>query len=81
MILEPDYFRVSPTTYYVPISIRVPGSAVATAQKGGAAQTQLDFAGQVQDDTHAAVQSIRDNRENKYRVSTSNNIGSPWTCA
>jgi len=34
---------------------------VAIAQKGGAAKTQLDFAGQVQDETHAAVGNVRDN--------------------
>ncbi len=61
LVLQLDYFRVSPTTYYVPASIRVPGSVVATAQKGGAAETQLDFAGQIQDDTHAAVGNVRDN--------------------
>jgi hypothetical protein len=61
LVLQIDYFRVSPTAYYVPVSIRVPGSVVATAQKGGAAETQLDFAGQVQDDTHAAVGNVRDN--------------------
>ena len=61
LVLQLDYFRISPTAYYVPASIRVPGSAVAIAQKGGAAETQLDFAGQVQDDTHAAVGNVRDN--------------------
>ena len=61
LVLQLDYFRVSPTAYYVPASIRVPGSVVATAQKGGAAETQLDFAGQVQDDTHVAVGNVRDN--------------------
>ncbi len=61
MVLQVDYFRVSPTAYFVPVSIRVPGSAVAIAQKGGAAKTQLDFAGQVQDETHAAVGNVRDN--------------------
>jgi len=61
MVLQLDYFRISPTAYYVPASIRVPGSVVATAQKGGAIETQLDFAGQVQDETHAAVGSVRDN--------------------
>lgn len=61
LVLQLDYFRVSPTAYYVPCSIRVPGSVVATAQKGGAVETQLDFAGQVQDETHAAVQTVRDN--------------------
>lgn len=61
LVLQLDYFRISPTAYYVPASIRVPGSVVAVAQKGGAAETQLDFAGQVQDDTHAAVGNVRDN--------------------
>jgi hypothetical protein len=61
MVLQVDYFRISPTAYYVPVSIRVPGSVVATAQKGGAAESVLDFAGQVQDDTHAAVGNVRDN--------------------
>ncbi len=61
LVLQLDYFRVSPTAYYVPASIRVPGSVVAVAQKGGAAETQLDFAGQVQDETHAAVGNVRDN--------------------
>lgn len=61
LVLQLDYFRISPTAYYVPASIRVPGSVVAVAQKGGAAETQLDFAGQVQDETHAAVGNVRDN--------------------
>jgi VWFA-related protein len=61
LVLQYDYFRISPTAYYVPVSIRVPGSVVATAQKGGAAESVLDFRGQVLDDTHAAVQTVSDN--------------------
>lgn len=61
LVLQLDYFRISPTAYYVPVSIRVPGSVVATAQKGGAAETQLDFAGQVQDEQRAPVGNVRDN--------------------
>ncbi len=61
LVLQLDYFRISPTAYYVPASIRVPGSVVATAQKGGALETQLDFAGQVQDETRAPVGNVRDN--------------------
>ena len=61
LFLQLDYFRISPTAYYVPVSIRVPGSVVATAQKGGAAETQLDFAGQVQDEQRAPMGTVRDN--------------------
>jgi VWFA-related protein len=61
LVLQLDYFRVSPTAYYVPVSIRVPGSVVGLAVKGGASETQLDFAGQVQDEQRAPVGNVRDN--------------------
>jgi len=60
-VLQLDYFRISPTAYYVPVSIRVPGSVVGLAVKGGASETQLDFAGQVQDEQRVAVGNVRDN--------------------
>ncbi len=61
LALQLDYFRVSPTAYLVPVSIRIPGSVVALAAKGGAATTQFDFAGQIQDEKHAVVGNVRDN--------------------
>ena len=59
--LQVDYFRISPTAYYVPVSIRIPGSAIALAAKGGASTTQFDFAGQIQDERRAVVGNVRDN--------------------
>ena len=56
-----DYFRISPTAYFVPVSIKVPGSVVALAAKRGASLTQFDFAGQIQDERHAVVGNVRDN--------------------
>jgi hypothetical protein len=45
------------------IDVRNPANdaLIARVPKGGAAETQLDFAGQVQDETHAAVGNVRDN--------------------
>ncbi len=60
LALQIDYFRVSPTTYFVPVSVKVPGSVVALAAKGGASFTQFDFIGQIQDETHAVVGNVRD---------------------
>src|SRR5580658_8226727 len=34
LALQVDYFRISPTTYFVPVSVRVPGSVVELAAKG-----------------------------------------------
>jgi hypothetical protein len=61
LALQIDYFRVSPTAYLVPVSIKIPGSVVALAAKGGAATTQFDFAGQIQDEKRAVVGNVRDN--------------------
>jgi VWFA-related protein len=60
LALQIDYFRVSPTAYFVPVSVKVPGSVVALAAKGGAGFTQFDFIGQIQDETHAVVGNVRD---------------------
>jgi len=59
--LQVDYFRVSPTAYFVPVSIKIPGSVVALAAKGGASVTRIDFLGQIQDERRATVGNVRDN--------------------
>src|SRR5580700_8546229 len=60
LALQVDYFRVSPGVYFVPVSVKVPGSVVALAVKGGASFTQFDFIGQIQDEAKAVVGNVRD---------------------
>jgi VWFA-related protein len=60
LALQIDYFRVSPTSYFVPVTIKIPGSVVALAAKGGAQMTNFDFAGQIQDEQRAVVGNVRD---------------------
>ena len=61
LALQIDYFRVSPTAYFVPVSIKIPGSVVALAGKGGASVTKFDFSGQTHDERRAVVGNVRDN--------------------
>lgn len=61
LALQVDYFRISPTNYFVPVSVKIPGSVIALAAKGGAATTQLDFAAQIQDEQRTVVGNVRDN--------------------
>lgn len=74
LALQADYFRIGPTSYFVPVSVRVPGSVVELAAKGNAATTQIDFLGQIQDETHNTVGNVRDfikislDSENKARA-------------
>ncbi len=37
-VLQYDYFRVGPTTYFVPVSLKIPGSVVDLAAKAGGAK-------------------------------------------
>jgi VWFA-related protein len=60
LAMQVDFFRVSRMAYFVPVSVKVPGSVVQMAVKGGAASTQLDFLGQIQDETRNTVGSVRD---------------------
>jgi VWFA-related protein len=60
LALEIDYFRVSPTAYFVPVSVKVPGSVIALAEKKGGGETQFDFLGQIQDERRNVVGNVRD---------------------
>jgi VWFA-related protein len=61
LALQVDYFRVSATSYFVPVFIKIPRSVIAMAIKSsGTATTQFAFAGQIQDEQHAVVGNVRD---------------------
>ena len=51
LALEADYFRVAQNRYFVPISVKIPGSEVALAKKTstGIESTDFDFVGVVKD--------------------------------
>jgi VWFA-related protein len=57
---EADYFRLGLQTYYVPISVRVPGSVIPLVKKGSKLETQIDFIGQVYNSKNAIVEKLRD---------------------
>ncbi|HEY1758988.1 MAG TPA: VWA domain-containing protein [Bryobacteraceae bacterium] len=60
LAMEVDIFRIGPTQYFVPVSVRVPGSVVELAAKGNGGTTKIDFLGQIQDETKATVGNVRD---------------------
>jgi VWFA-related protein len=57
---EVDYFRIGPTAYFVPVSLKIPGSVVELAAKQGAETTQFEFVVQIQDETHAVAGNVGD---------------------
>ena len=62
LALEVDYFRVARDRYLVPISVKIPGSVLALAKKGGKQSTDFDFIGQVRElPSGRLVGGVRDN--------------------
>lgn len=57
---EIDYFRLARERYFVPFSVKIPGSEIALAKSKGAASTQFDFIGQVRDEHTKLVGVVRD---------------------
>ena len=48
--MEVNYFQLNRAEYFVPLIVKIPGSELALARKGGAERTLIDFIGEVKDD-------------------------------
>jgi len=47
--VEIDYFRLAKGKYFVPITVRIPGSALSFRNKGANAATEMDFIAEIRD--------------------------------
>jgi hypothetical protein len=59
MALEADYFRIARDRYFIPISVKIPGSVVGHSNKGRQA-ADLDFIGEVRDSTGQLAGGVHD---------------------
>jgi len=58
--MEVNYFQLNRAEYYVPVVMKIPGSELALARKGGAERTVIDFIGEIKDEYGTTIQNIRD---------------------
>ena len=68
--LEIDYFQLNRAEYFVPLIVKIPGSELALARRGGAEHTRIDFIGEVKDDFGTTIQNVRDKVDIKLSDST-----------
>jgi hypothetical protein len=68
--MEVDYFQLNRAEYFVPIAVKIPGSELALARKGGAEHTLLDFITEVKDDFGTTIQNVRDKTDVKLSDTT-----------
>ncbi len=58
--VEIDYFRLDKDKYFAPISVKIPGSALAFHSKGARQGTELDFIAEVFDARNRPAATVRD---------------------
>jgi len=65
--VEIDWMRLGKGRYFVPISVKIPGSAIPLQKKGTSEVTRADFTAQVRDAKGAPVNAVRDEIEIRLR--------------
>ena len=69
--LELNYFQLNSAEYFVPISVKIPGSELALAQRRGAKRVTLDFITEIKDDPYGFTQgNMRDKVEKNIAEET-----------
>jgi uncharacterized protein (DUF2141 family) len=58
--VEADYFRIEKDKYFIPITAKIPGSALAFHKKGSRQATELDFIAEVRDQRNRPAATVRD---------------------
>ncbi len=72
--MEVNYFQLNRAEYFVPVAVKIPGSELLLARRGGAQRTVIDYIGEVKDDTGYTWQNIRDRLEIKLSDDTAGQL-------
>jgi hypothetical protein len=63
--VEVDYFQISRSEYFVPLTVKIPGCELVLAKRGGASHTVMDFIGEIKDEFGTTVSNVRDKVDGK----------------
>jgi hypothetical protein len=58
--MEVNFFQLNRAEYFVPVAVKIPGSELALARRGGASRTVIDLIAEVKDDYGVTIQNVRD---------------------
>jgi VWFA-related protein len=74
--MEVNYFQLNSAQYFIPVAVKIPGSELALARRGGAQRTLIDFVGEVKDDYGYTMQNVRDKLDIKLSDETAAQLAS-----
>jgi len=67
LALEVNYFRASRDSYFIPLAVKIPGSAIKLAEVGRKDETDIEFVAQVRDPKGRLMASVRDSIKVRLR--------------
>lgn len=68
--MEVGYFQLNRAEYFVPVAVKIPGSELALARRGGAERTLIDFIGEIKDEFGTTISNVRDKVDIKLSGAT-----------
>jgi VWFA-related protein len=63
LAVELNFFKLNRAEYFVPVSVKIPGSELAIARRRGAARTEIDFMSEVKDNNKITYSNVRERLE------------------
>ncbi len=60
MAAEVNYFQINSAEYFVPVSVRMPGSELTSAVSAGASHVDIDLIGEIKDEHGVTYRNVRD---------------------
>ncbi len=76
LAIEVNYFRASRNTYFVPLAVKIPGSAIKLAESGRKDETEIEFVAQVRDAKGRLAASVRDGIRVRLRGAAAERLAS-----
>ena len=72
--MEINHFQLNRAEYFVPLSVKIPGSELALAKRGGAVRTVIDFIGEVKTKRGTTMSNVRDKVDMKLSDATAEEL-------
>src|SRR5437667_2443182 len=74
IVMEVDYFQLNRAEYFVPMVVKIPGSELALARRGGAGHSGIDVIGEVKGEYGMTITNVRDKVDIKLSGETASQL-------
>ena len=74
MAIEVNYFQISSAEYFLPVSVRMPGSELARPRPSGSTKADIDILAEIKDEHGVTMRNSRDRLEFRLDAATATEV-------